>query len=110
MAFAINPTTPDTHSAELSALADAVASADSYAADHLLMHKDLTSALQASSLEPGGTARRSRELDDALEAQLDSAYPGTVDPAARLSLPSAQTVSMTPSKRGALLTAAVWRV
>lgn len=133
MAFAINPTTLDTHSAKLSALADAVATADSYAADHLviglvdtsftfagvigdcdkvreallLMQKDLTSALQASSLELGGTARRSRELDDALEAQLDSAYPGTVDPAARLSLPSAQTIYMTPSEPGALLTAPV---
>ena len=133
MAFAISPAALDTHAATLTALSEAVAKADAYANEHLtielvdtsftfagvigdcqrvldallLLQQDLAGALGASATELSGTASRSRDLDDALEAQLDSAYPGEIDPSAHQSVPTGRAVYMTPSAPADSLTTPV---
>jgi hypothetical protein len=123
VAFAISPAALDTHAATLTKLSESVAKADTYAADHLtiglvdtsflfatvigdcetilksvqLLQKDLASALSESAVELTGTAQRSRDLDDELEAQLDGAYPGTVSPDAPQTNPSNRSVYMVPN-------------
>lgn len=133
MAFAISPDALDSHAAKLTELSDAIAGADAYATEHLTiglvdtsfvfagvigdcdrvlasittLQKDLTDVLVLSSAELAGTAQRSRDLDDALEGELDSAYPGEIDPLAARSIPTAQAAYVVPFAPGAVLTTPV---
>ena len=63
------------------------------------------SALTASATELRGTAQRSRDLDDAVEADLDAAYPDASGPRPPMTPPSDQSGSATPGDPGDLLTA-----
>jgi hypothetical protein len=105
MAFTIDPSALDTHAGTLTSLSEKVAQADTYVNDHmsltvvdstglfamvlghcnnardalLTLHSELEEALRLSGEELAATAQRSRELDDAIEAELDAAYPYPVE-------------------------------
>ena len=101
MSFSISPHALDVHGSNLINLAELLPDADGYATTHvsltlidtsflyarvigyadaardavIAMHADLGEALTLSGNELKAIAARSRELDDAIEAELDSAYP-----------------------------------
>lgn len=101
MSFAISPAALTTHATALRTCAESTSTAKSYASEHLTLESyelgvifqqargsvhelrdsirsyldTLNTADIASATELDGTATRSLELDDAVEAELDAAYP-----------------------------------
>ncbi|KQQ92834.1 MULTISPECIES: hypothetical protein [Microbacteriaceae] len=133
MAFAIDPSALNTHAKTLRTLSDAVPPATSYVATNLSLTivdtaflfakaldaanqtkdairpylTDLANSLDLSADELDATATRSIELDDAIERDLDAAYPEPVERGTPMSVPTSRAVYVKPSPPGdALVTPA----
>lgn len=113
--YSINPARLDAHAAAFVTDSETTSSACSYTTQHVTLEfldtsflyakaldaanktsdaltayfDHLRTALEASATELTGTATRSRELDDALERELDATYPGTVSSGEDLTPPDA---------------------
>lgn len=131
MAFSIDPAALNTHATTLRDLAGTTSTADTYLQSHLSLEfvdtsflfaragqaardvrdtltgltASLNAALTASADELDATAARSVELDDAVEADLDAAYPDGPDASAPTVPPTGSAVYVTPSPPGDALVA-----